>query len=334
MEHLCTLTFTLCIRVQDKNVDYKYKSGRFYMNRTDLNLTPIFLSIYEEKSLSKAAKRLAVTQAAVSKSLIRLRDVYNDILFSRNGREIEPTNVAHNIYPLLRQSYDNYLITIQSSSQFNPKLSNRTYSIACLNLLNYDLIPIIYEKIKSINYNVSLEVYPLFSNDIEQDMTLRKYDIILDIKRNTPKLKRKEILTYTPVALCKENHPRVKNQVSLAEFLREDHVAVSNLDLRGILLEDHFSFSLSDRKITHKTSGLLEMFPIIAKSECLCICPSTLTHIANNLYKLQPAQLNFDHQPVELSAYWHPINNMNPAHKWFRDIIELSAIKLAEINKI
>lgn len=53
------------------------------MKPTDLNLIPIFIAIYEEGNLSKAAARLSITQPAVSKALARLRDIYDEPLFHR-----------------------------------------------------------------------------------------------------------------------------------------------------------------------------------------------------------------------------------------------------------
>ncbi|MDF4361948.1 LysR family transcriptional regulator, partial [Vibrio parahaemolyticus] len=50
------------------------------MKPTELNLIPIFIAIYEERNLSRAAARLDITQPAVSKALARLRDIYDEPL--------------------------------------------------------------------------------------------------------------------------------------------------------------------------------------------------------------------------------------------------------------
>ena len=64
------------------------------LRSVDLNLLPVFEAAYEERSLSGAAARLAMTQPAVSHALARLRVLCNDDLFVRRSRGVEPTPVA------------------------------------------------------------------------------------------------------------------------------------------------------------------------------------------------------------------------------------------------
>ena len=58
----------------------------FNIRSVDLNLLPVFEAVYEEKSLSRAAVRLAMTQSAISHALSRLRFVFRDELFVRQSR--------------------------------------------------------------------------------------------------------------------------------------------------------------------------------------------------------------------------------------------------------
>ena len=68
---------------------------------TELNLIPIFVAIYEERSLSRAATRMEISQPAVSKALKRLREIYDDPLFHRKVAGMEPTSFAIDIYPAM-----------------------------------------------------------------------------------------------------------------------------------------------------------------------------------------------------------------------------------------
>lgn len=59
------------------------------MKSTELNLIPIFVAIYEEQNLSKAAARMDISQPAVSKALAKLRDIYDEPLFHRTTSGVE-----------------------------------------------------------------------------------------------------------------------------------------------------------------------------------------------------------------------------------------------------
>jgi DNA-binding transcriptional LysR family regulator len=71
---------------------------------TDLNLLKVFEALYEEGSASRAAILLGVTQSAVSAALSRLRGVYGDQLFVRNGRGLTPTLLANQLKPVVSEA--------------------------------------------------------------------------------------------------------------------------------------------------------------------------------------------------------------------------------------
>src|SRR6187402_2290916 len=74
------------------------------LRSVDLNLLPVFEAAYEEKNLSRAANRLAMTQPAVSHALSRLRHAFKDELFLRHPRGVTPTPLADQIYGRLGEA--------------------------------------------------------------------------------------------------------------------------------------------------------------------------------------------------------------------------------------
>jgi len=72
----------------------------------DLNLLKVFEALHDEASASRAALRLGVTQSAVSASLRRLREVYDDQLFVRTGRGLAPTLRANQLKPVVSDALD------------------------------------------------------------------------------------------------------------------------------------------------------------------------------------------------------------------------------------
>ena len=74
------------------------------LRSVDLNLLPVFEAAYEERSLSRAAERLAMTQPAVSHAMNRLRSLFKDELFVRQSRGVLPTPVADLVYANLRDA--------------------------------------------------------------------------------------------------------------------------------------------------------------------------------------------------------------------------------------
>ena len=102
----------------------------FNIRSVDLNLLPIFEAVYEEKNLSRAALRLAMTQSAVSHALGRLRFVFRDELFLRQARGVLPTPGADRIYAKLRNALASVRESVTDTRTFDPKASERRFVIA------------------------------------------------------------------------------------------------------------------------------------------------------------------------------------------------------------
>lgn len=88
-------------------------------HRIDINLYPLFVAIFEQKSISHAASSLSVSQSAASHALQRLRLQLNDEIFVRHGNKMLPTPFAERVYPVIKTA----LLSIQSISQQNKILT-------------------------------------------------------------------------------------------------------------------------------------------------------------------------------------------------------------------
>src|SRR5262245_42442681 len=95
----------------------------------DLNLLPVFEAAYEERNLSRAARRLAMTQSAVSHALSRLRSVFRDELFVRQTRGVVPTPTADLIYSKLSHALGTVRESVAERRGFDPRTSTRQFFV-------------------------------------------------------------------------------------------------------------------------------------------------------------------------------------------------------------
>ena len=73
------------------------------LSRMDLNLLVAFQVLLEEQNVSKAAERLFITQSAMSKTLSRLRELFDDHLFTRSAQGMVPTPRAIELHAELEK---------------------------------------------------------------------------------------------------------------------------------------------------------------------------------------------------------------------------------------
>ncbi|HAT7737685.1 TPA: LysR family transcriptional regulator [Vibrio vulnificus] len=298
------------------------------MKNTDLNLIPIFVAIFEEQNLSKAAARLDISQPAVSKALARLRDIYDEPLFHRSPSGVEPTSFAVDIYPAMLTAFKNFTSTLSASSEFEAKVSNRIFSIACVSVASYELMPQLLKQVRQHAPNISLEVHPLFTEDYESDLRLQRYDLIIDMApRGWTPLKVEPIFSERLMVVCCANHPRIADACSVAQFLAEEHVVVSRWHARKSLMSAEDIADLAQRKIVYRASGALEMLPVIHGSEYIGMLPESTINAFAGTYNIKAVSLPFEHDVYDLCAIWHPSRSSESAHQWLRNQLK-AAVKV------
>ncbi|MDS1838747.1 LysR family transcriptional regulator [Vibrio vulnificus] len=298
------------------------------MKSTDLNLIPIFVAIFEEQNLSKAAARLDISQPAVSKALARLRDIYDEPLFHRSPSGVEPTSFAVDIYPAMLTAFKNFTSTLSASSEFEAKVSNRIFSIACVSVASYELMPQLLKQIRQHAPNISLEVHPLFTEDYESDLRLQRYDLIIDMApRGWTTLKVEPIFSERLMVVCCADHPRIADACSVAQFLAEEHVVVSRWHARKSLMSEEDIADLAQRKIVYRASGALEMLPVIHGSEYIGMLPESTINAFAGTYNIKAVSLPFEHDIYDLCAIWHPSRSSESAHQWLRNQLK-AAVKV------
>jgi DNA-binding transcriptional LysR family regulator len=289
------------------------------MKSTELNLIPVFVAVYEERSLSTAATRLSISQPAVSKALKRLRDIYDDALFHRNGSGVEATPFAEDIYPAMSASLENFASTLQASCQFDAKTSTKTFSIGCLPTASFSIIPELVTLFGESAPNVKLEVQPLSMDDYESALRLHRYDLVIDKSRYAQSsLKRLPIYRESLCLVVAKNHPRIGESITDEQYLAEQHV-VASAQMRGSLFTSADLPQFGQRKVLHRVAGEVEMLPIIARTCAIGIMTlSTVRQFANS-FNVKILDVPFSHVDTDLNMIWHPSRTSDSAHQWLRE---------------
>jgi len=117
----------------------------------DLNLLRVFAMVMQERSLTRAARRLSVGQPAVSHALARLRSELDDVLFVRSGRAMEPTEWARSFHAEIAPALDRIERSLGASRSFDPGTTERTFSLGMSDDLQMAFLP---ELMRAITENM------------------------------------------------------------------------------------------------------------------------------------------------------------------------------------
>ncbi|HEX8445960.1 MAG TPA: LysR family transcriptional regulator [Sphingomonas sp.] len=116
------------------------------MNRFDLNLLVALNALLEEGSVTRAARRLNLSQPATSSALRRLREAFGDEILVANGKRMVPTPHALSLAPMVAEALGSMQALLASSTLFDPATSQRVFRIAASDyVITVAVVPLLRE---------------------------------------------------------------------------------------------------------------------------------------------------------------------------------------------
>src|SRR5690606_660392 len=100
------------------------------LRNLDLNLLVILQHLLEERSISAVARRLNLSQPAVSNALRRLRVAMDDPLFVRSGQGMQPTPLAERLAEPVGEALSLLTHMLDFRDAFDPTVGSRRFRVA------------------------------------------------------------------------------------------------------------------------------------------------------------------------------------------------------------
>lgn len=303
------------------------------MKHSDYSLIPTFVAIVEEKSYTKAAKRLGISQSAVSQAVTRLQEMFKDSLFIRGSRGVEPTQFALDIYPTLSSSVENIAYMMPEFKKFDPLKCDKQFTISSLSVFGFTILPELASLMSVEAPLASIKIEPLYNSDLTSMLRSQQFDLVIEAHSNQyPQLRSKVIMEDTLNVVCRVDHPRLTGDtISIEEFLAEKHVTHSQLEQKGGYLlgrglkEDDI---LGQREVAWQASNIMEMLPVIERCDYISLLPQKLIGQYRNSHKLKQLKSDFLLEPIKVAMYWHSSRTNDPGHKWLRSRVINATNKL------
>lgn len=288
------------------------------MRPQDLNLLVIFDAIMTEGSITRAAYRLSLTQPAVSNALSRMRSVWQDELFVKDGRNIRPTVYAQNLWSQIREPLLN-LEKAVDQDVFIPETAVRTFRLAVVdaivNVVWRPLRQIIEEQAPGIN----IHAIPYTITNSERILHDAEVDMLVGTNIPGTEVIQTEYL-YTPCYVCvmRPDHPLAKANLTIEEFVNADHLLVSlSGDTTGYTDQVLAQQGLS-RRIAMTVNHFSAITPLLQESNLIAIVPSTTIESAILSDELAVVKPPLDITAPQLSSCWHKRQEHDQGLMWLR----------------
>jgi DNA-binding transcriptional LysR family regulator len=286
-----------------------------------------------EKSLTKAARNLSITQPAVSNALRRLRETLGDDLVRREGHGITPTPFALLLWPNVRQALDQ-LQSALVPQQFTPEEARNSFVLAMADATAAELMGGLSQALEHHAPKVSIRVLPLTTrdprnmlNDGVADLALGYFPAVLaDL---TAKAQSGEAVAFEHhrlydgeyVCVMRRGHPLAQKNITLDEFCNSRHLLVSFSGRPYGFTDEALASIGRQRRVVMTVNQFFTAGRVVVNSDLLTVLPRHFvptTGIADELFM---CELPFKVPTLHVDALWHRRKHAQSDHVWLREIL-------------
>lgn len=292
------------------------------LRRLDLNLLIVFETLMHEKSVTRAAEKLFLGQPAISAALSRLRSLFDDPLFVRTGRTMEPTTRAQEIYVLLVPALDSISTAISRASAFDPATSKQAFRIGLSDEVEFALLPALLRRIRTEAPGVVLVIRRANYLLMPGMLTTGEISVGVSYTDELPaNAKRKTLRWSKPMVLRADTIP---GPLSLDDFCKRPHAMVSYAgDLNGFI-DDELAMLDRQRHVVLAVPQFNGLNSLIAGSDIIATVPDFAAATLTAAGGLRAEPLPFEPKTsFSLSMVWRGAQDNDPAERWLRPRIQM-----------
>jgi LysR family transcriptional regulator, nod-box dependent transcriptional activator len=307
------------------------------LRKFDLNLLKALDALLAERSVTKAAENLYVTQQAMSGSLRRLREHFEDPLLVRMGREMELTPLARSLVIPLREALLNLDSTLRVRPMFDPQTTSRSFRLAISDYGSFVILPRVLQVLAKEAPKITLCVSALgdqsfnalergdldFFATTSQVAQLRAQQVSENIRKLV-------LFKDDFVCLADEAHPELREGMT-EELYRQLPHTVTHFTIANTLVERAWIRHELEPYIASTAPGFATMIFMLPGTPAIGTAQRKLAVVLGAALKLRLHECPIPIDPVEESLFWHERSSEDPAHAFLRLIFQKVAVELSAV---
>ncbi len=295
-----------------------------HISRTDLNLFVVLDAIYSQGNITRASQTLNLSQPALSHALARLRAMFDDPLFVRQGALMVPTPFTRGIITQVRQGLQLFEASLQVDQSFNPAQTQRSFHLGLRDVFEATILPPLLQKIAEQAPGISIASVRVDRREIETALSSGNLDMVLEVPIPlVGNIRQQRVSRDRLIVLSRKGHSQMPKKKSvpldLDNYLQQRHVLVSSRR-QGMGLED---FELNReglrRQISLRCQHYFAACRVVSETDLLLTMPEQYASIANAQFMNRIDPFPLATQPIDAHLYWHASADNDPANAWLRE---------------
>jgi Transcriptional regulator len=296
------------------------EDDKSHLRLVDLNLLTVFDVVMQEQHITRAAHVLGMSQPAVSNAVARLKVMFNDELFVRYGRGIQPTVRAYQLFGPIRQA----LQLVQNElpgAGFEPLSSERVFHLCVCSPVDNYLTSIIYNKVEEIAPNIQLVFKSSLNQNIEHQLRYQEVEFVIGYEAfHRQNFSSIPLFNDEMVLVASQNHPRLGELLTESDVWREGH-AVVVLDRYASFSQPWYDSSEKQACISYQGMAMTSVLNIVSQTHLVAIAPRWLANEYKEKMQLAilPLPLSLNNRTCYLS--WHDAAGRDKGHQWMEQLL-------------
>lgn len=294
----------------------------------DLNLLAALDILIEERSVSRAADRLHMSQPAMSAALRRLRDYFNDPILAPHGKKMIPTPHALRLQGMVSDLLSGVEQMVSVSTRFDPATSRRRFRIGTSDYLSIVVFTKLVPKLQQVAPNITLELVQ------PSDRTAAALDqgeldlVITPLEHTAPDHPMELLFEERHVVAGWSGNPALAEPMTEEIFLRAGHVVVEI----GRFQPTSFAETLLRERGKQRTIEIIVSSFAIApemlmNTDRLAVMHERLAHAYSARLPLSYVALPFDFPIMREMLQYHTTRAEDPGLRWL-----ISQIRQASVH--
>ena len=304
---------------------------RLNLRNVDLNLLVVLDALLAERNVSRAGRRVGLSQSAMSAALARLRILFRDPLLVRSGRNLALTQGAEELIIPIREILSRVEQTISERPQFNPRTASRSFSISASDYATLVLLVPFVGRLVVEAPNVAIHILPRF-RDVAQVLKIGQADMVIEPCELFADIKYPSQALFSDRWLCAVDakNPQVRNnRLTMKQYLQLPHLVYSIGTDRQLNLADQHVGQLGVRRRIEVTVESFLLVPFLLEGTLMVslILERAARRLAGitSVRTLKPPLSLPD---IHEALYWHPRHTSDPGHRWLRERLAAIASEL------
>ncbi len=295
----------------------------------DLNLLRILNALLREGSTVGAARRLGLSQPAVSAALGRLRHALGDPLFVRQGQGLVPTSYASGLEAPLRVALEELENVLAGPQQFDPANTQIDFRISGTDFFATMLMPELAARVRRAATGVRLQLVDLVPDHYVEALEQQDVDLALLPERDFPAwIAHMPLFRAEFVVIARRDHPVLGAEgigagdvFPMDLFCALGHVLCSPDGRFHGLGDDALARAGRSRKVVMSVPVFEGVLQVVAASDLIALLPDSLVARRGPDPGITILEPPMPIAPVQLSMIWHRRQSGDPAHAWLRGMV-------------